>query len=187
MNRKQQNRVMTMQKNQMVNVPILGWVTTKQAEQFKALDILDKESVERKNSGARLYRCTLDGKQVQIDSRFTKAIYILYRNGRPHYVGKTEPNRGRSLHDRPLDHLKPGRYQKEFDAYNVIALPKDVDILMAEMCVIEKLKTKYNLKNNPWVPPMKYREYRLLHKLWQSYNKRRCAPTEPFGHSNYNY
>ena len=24
-------------------------------------------------------------------------------------------------------------------------------------------------------------------KLWQSYNKRRCAPTEPFGHSNYNY
>tara|TARA_B110000902_G_C14225245_1_gene556753 strand:+ start:693 stop:1247 length:555 start_codon:yes stop_codon:yes gene_type:complete len=162
----------------MVKLPVTGdWVSEKLAMQFKSLDIMDKRMYKNET---KVYKCVLDGKTVTTDKRYTKAVYVLSKNGKPIYPGSTK-NQSGNIMSRPLQHRKPGRYQKDFDGFDVIALPDDACHLMAEMFLIERLRRKYNLRNDGHHPPMKYSEWNGLLKLWQSYCKRRNTHTEPFG------
>jgi hypothetical protein len=167
-----------MKEGQMVKVPHLGWVTKKVAMQIAALELLDRESTDHKDY--KLIKCTLDGKTIKVDARWKKAVYVLYNNGEPNYAGSTAPGDG-DITRRPLDHAKPGKYQKEFDSYHLLTLPDDVDHLMAEMHMIERCRRQYHLKNDYNSPPVPYKIYYHTKKLYQSYKKRKNVHTEPFG------
>ena len=163
----------------MVQLPITGeWVSEKLAMQFKSLDIM--EGIEGHKDGMKLYKCVLDGKTVTTDTRHSKAVYILLNENRPMYVGSTNRKDG-DIMSRPMSHRKPGKYSKSYDEFTVIALPDDACHLMAEMSLIERLRRKYNLRNDGYSPPMRYNEWSGLVKLWKSYCRRRNTHTEPFG------
>lgn len=167
-----------MEEGQMVKVPHLGWVTKKVAMQIAALELLDNESKDHKD--CKLVKCTLDGKIVTVDARWNKAVYVLYNNGEPKYGGSTAPGDG-DITRRPLDHTKPGEYHKEYDSYDLLALPDDVDHLMAEMELIQRYRRSYHLDNDHNSPPVSYKVYHQVKKLYQSYKKRKNVHREPFG------
>ena len=162
----------------MVQLPETGeWVSEKLAMQFKSLDIMNKRMYKTET---KHYKCVLDGKKITTDKRYKKAVYVLKKNDKPIYGGSTK-NQSGNIIARALQHLKPGTYQKDFDSFNVIALPDDACHLMAEMFVIDRLRDKYNLRNDGHHPPMRYNEFRGLVNLWKSYCDRRNMHTEPFG------
>jgi len=135
----------------------------KNLEMFKSIEIFKER--EHK-SEVQVYHCVLNGKlQTKKFYKKIKAVYVLFNKNVPVYSGQTY---ARDIFKRPLSHKTPGKYQKKYDRFTVIALPDDCDLDVAETYLIHKLTPFYNNVKGGGLP-ISYKRWRQVLRSYNAY------------------
>ena len=131
--------------------------------QWKTLELL----IDRKHGDeCKKFECSVDQKHVEYYPNKRNSIYVLRQGDEPVYVGQTH---WWDIFSRPQSHKNDAFYPKEFDNWVQLMLPDDIDLDLAEMHLIMKLKPRYNKFSHPKGMPMKPGIYVKLLKHYENF------------------